>query len=114
MESELINGIVIGIGGLLVVFLGLILIEIVIHFFSRYFEKKELRKSAPALPEKETVTTEGSTTPVPEDDLVAIATAIEFYRKVHFDQLQSQITFVRGNQQNNWKIGAIANSVIRN
>ena len=110
MSPELSQGIVIGIGGLVVVFLGLVLIEIVIHFFNRYFEKKDQKKALVKIAEQ---AKKPRPVAIPEEDLIAIATAIEFYRKVHFDQLQSQITFYRGNQQNNWKIGAAANQVLR-
>lgn len=116
MSPELSNGIVIGIGGLVVVFLGLLLIEIVIHFFNRYFEKKE-HQAKTGMASLHGIVKEDSgknkLVPVPEEDLIAIATTIELYRKIHFDQLQSQITFLRGNQQNNWKSGTIANQILR-
>ncbi|MDD5062586.1 MAG: OadG family protein [Candidatus Marinimicrobia bacterium] len=116
MNPELSNGIIIGIGGLIVVFLGLVIIEIVIHFFNRYFEKKE-RKASQALtapsPINDRLSRKTKAVQIPEEDLAAIVTTIELYRKIHFDQLQSQITFYRGNQQNNWKMGASANQFLR-
>jgi len=112
MSPELSNGIVIGIGGLIFVFTGLVLIEIVIHFFNRYFEKKDQKKALINITEqaKKPRTIVAA---IPEEDLIAIATTIELYRKIHFDQLQSQITFYQGNQQNNWKIGLNATSFTR-
>jgi len=44
--------------------------------------------------------------PIPEDDLAALAALIELYRRVHFDALQSDITFVRGQDAANaWRMG---------
>ncbi|MDD5764933.1 MAG: OadG family protein [Candidatus Marinimicrobia bacterium] len=101
------NGAVIAFSGLLIVFTGLILIEIVLFVFNKlvgasakrralkdYFEK-EADEIVPATPVAD----------IPEDDLIAIATAIECYRKIHFDALQSEITFVHGGQHNVWKVG---------
>lgn len=110
MSPELSNGIIIGIGGLLFVFIGLILIEIVIHFFNRYFEKKDQKKALVKITEQ---AKKPRPVAIPEEDLIAIATTIELYRKIHFDQLQSQITFYQGNQQNNWKIGLNATQFTR-
>jgi len=116
MNPELSNGIIIGIGGLIVVFLGLVIIEFVIHFFNHYFEKKEQeadRISSSSSTANNRSSRKTKAIQIPEDDLIAIATTIELYRKIHFDQLQSQITFYRGNQQNNWKMGALANQSLR-
>jgi Na+-transporting methylmalonyl-CoA/oxaloacetate decarboxylase gamma subunit len=49
-NAELSNGIIVGVGGLVVVFLGLVLIEIVIHFFNRYVEKKSRKKPSSKYP----------------------------------------------------------------
>ena len=43
---------------------------------------------------------------IPEDELVAIAVAVELYRKLHFEPLQSEITFLHGELTNSgWKTG---------
>jgi hypothetical protein len=109
-NAELSNGIIVGVGGLVVVFLGLVLIEIVIHFFNRYFEKKEQKKAFVQISE---LSKKSKPIPIPDEDLVAIVTTLELYRKIHFEQLQSEITFQHGNQPNNWKIGSVANQFSR-
>ncbi|HPC36825.1 MAG TPA: OadG family protein [Candidatus Marinimicrobia bacterium] len=116
MSPELLNGIIIGIGGLITVFVGLVIIEFVISLFNRYFAKKE-QKAQIAASSPSPATKKHSASikriAIPEEDVVAIATTIELYRKIHFDQLPSQITFIRGNQQSNWKIGSIASQFLR-
>ena len=116
MNPELLNGIIIGIGGLIIVFVGLLIIEFVIALFSQYFAKKEQKtQTAAGLPSIETKKNSAQTKhiAIPEEDVVAIATTIELYRKIHFEQLPSQITFIHGNQQSNWKIGSIASQFLR-
>lgn len=100
------NGFNIALSGVLVVFSGLILIATAIHLFNKVFERLHrsaaakaaiLGKSDIALPKKAVA--------IPEDELAAITVAIESYRKIHFETLQSQITFKHGEQQSAWKSG---------
>ncbi|PIS27731.1 MAG: hypothetical protein COT43_08935 [Candidatus Marinimicrobia bacterium CG08_land_8_20_14_0_20_45_22] len=101
------NGAMIAFAGLLIVFSGLVLIEVVLFLFNKLVEVSAKRRALKEYLEKE-ADEFVSVTPVvdiPEDDLVAIATAIECYRKIHFEPLQSEITFVHGSQQNVWKMG---------
>ena len=98
------QGLDISVAGILVVFLSLILISLVIHLFNRIFQHGN----------PETGTQESGTgnidiraksgKKIPENDLIAIAAAVEVYRKIHFEPLQSQITFEHGDQQSPWKM----------
>ncbi len=103
MTRVFLDNFMIAIGGIIAVFLGLILIEIVIALFNRYFQgrqapQSEISSSVPKLNEQPVDT-------IAEDVVIAIATAIECYRRIHFDNLPSQITFIHGNQQSAWKAG---------
>ncbi|MDO9547645.1 MAG: OadG family protein [Candidatus Marinimicrobia bacterium] len=100
------NGFNIALSGIIVVFAGLILIAVTIHLFNKVFERLHHRADKTA--------TQADTYPptsvkkvlqLADDELVAIATAIECYRKIHFESLQTQITFKRGEQQTVWKSG---------
>lgn len=100
------NGFNIALSGIIVVFAGLILIATTIHLFNKFFERlhrqteqKAVQSDAPRQ------TSVKKAVQIADDELVAIATAIECYRKIHFEALQSQITFKRGEQQTAWKIG---------
>ncbi|NOY22163.1 MAG: OadG family protein, partial [Acidobacteria bacterium] len=95
----------------LIVFGGLVLIACVIYAFNRILEivedretKENISASAPD-DEKETPAPEAETE-IPMEDRIAIATLIELYRRVHFDAVQSDITFIHGNDaQNAWRLG---------
>ncbi len=101
------NGLNIALSGIIVVFAGLILIAVTIHLFNKFFEKlhhrTEKRTAAPKPAEPKPVLKK--MTPLSNDELVAIATALECYRRIHFETLQSQITFKHGVQQSAWKTG---------
>ncbi|HCK98962.1 MAG TPA: hypothetical protein DHW42_02485 [Candidatus Marinimicrobia bacterium] len=94
------NGFNIALSGILVVFSGLTLIATTIHLFNKVFER--LHRGATA--ESDTVLPKKAAA-IPEDVLAAITVAIEIYRKIHFETLQSQITFIHGEQQSAWKSG---------
>ncbi len=100
------NGFNIAFSGIIVVFAGLILIANTIHLFNKVF--KGLHRNA----ETEFINTEKTAAivpkkslAIPEDELAAITVAIECYRKIHFETLQSEITFKRGEPQSVWKSG---------
>ncbi|MGC9363622.1 MAG: OadG family protein [Fidelibacterota bacterium] len=101
------NGLNIALSGIIVVFAGLILIAVTIHLFNKFFEKlhrrTEKRTAAPKPAEPKPVPKK--MIPLSDDELVAIATALECYRRIHFETLQSQITFKHGEQQSVWKTG---------
>ena len=100
------NGFNIALSGIIVVFAGLILIALTIHLFNKVFERLHRQ------PDKTVSRTDNPRPSVvrkvqqlADDELVSIATAIEIYRKIHFETLQTQITFKRGEQQTVWKSG---------
>jgi len=89
--------------GILVVFAGLILIAAIVSIFNRFFTPREPRLVLdPANLDNPVVSESGAV--VPADHLVAIATAIECYRKIHFDILQTKITFQTGAPQTAWQL----------
>ncbi len=93
--------------GILVVFAGLIAISLAIGIFNRVaglFKNKP--KSSPKIPAevKEKKAKKKRIKEIPEDELVAIAVAVEAYRKIHFDNLQNEITFTHGTAQTAWKM----------
>lgn len=112
------HGVGITIYGILFVFIGIVIIQICMNLFNFYFLGKAAKKveaekgkrnfdhvEKMPIPDakKEVVSQEE----VPEDDLIAIAAAIELYRRLHFDRLPSRITFTRGTDaQNAWQQGA--------
>jgi len=103
------NGLNIALSGILIVFLGLVLIAITIHLFNQFFQRRQRKATqpVPAKPVQPTFSAEQYDTPekIPADDLAALGTAIELYRRIHFDHLQSAITFTKGRTRNAWKIG---------
>ena len=98
------RGIGITISGIIFIFLGLVLIAIVISLFNRYFNKQEKiskkNKDAADQPRKIANLEE-----IPEDELAAIATAIEVYRRIHYTQMLKDITFKHGDSRSPWKTG---------
>lgn len=101
------NGLNIALSGIIVVFAGLILIAVTIHLFNKFFEKlhrRTERQTAAPKPAAQPAVVE-KTPPPTDDELVAITTALECYRRIHFETLQSQITFKHGEQQSAWKSG---------
>jgi len=99
--------------GILIVFAGLILIAFCIFLFNLAFmERKEADVDGSPAGDAAGTGSVASTQevkeeePIPEDDLAALAALIELYRRVHFDALQSDITFVRGQDAANaWRMG---------
>lgn len=107
------NGWSTSIGGILTVFGGLVLIACAIYLFNRILEIVETREGKEAAREFPPAEQEAIPVPhilpereIPVEDQIAIATLIELYRRVHFDAVQSDVTFVRGNDaQNAWRLG---------
>lgn len=102
------NGWNIAFSGILVVFGGLVLIALTIFLFNKITEKKdqagEEATNQKNQPEKITLTDKALN--IPADHLAAIATAVELYRRLHLETLESAITFERGETNSNWKTGA--------
>lgn len=111
------HGVGITIYGILFVFVGIVIIQISMNLFNYYFLGKAAKKSAEKgkgsfdyvekmpIPDvkDEAIVQED----IPEDELIAIAAAIEVYRRLHFDRLPSKITFTRGvDAQNSWQMGS--------
>jgi len=97
----------IALSGILVVFIGLVLIALTIFVFSRSGTEKKEEETVPA--EKEAPKQDkkqSSAKKIPEDHLAAIAAAVELYRRLHLETLDSRVTFNRGELYSNWKTGA--------
>ena len=107
-------GMKIALSGILVVFAGLVMIAFVITVFNRISMSLRKRKDRELSESPARVSSYAPTPPpavipgpnIPEDDLIAITAAVELYRKIHFETLPSEITFVHGEDaQNAWKMG---------
>jgi len=100
------NGFNIALSGIIVVFAGLILIAATIHLFNKIFEwlHRQPKTAVSSIENPQSISAK-KVLQLADDELVAIATAIEIYRKIHFETLQTQITFKRGEQQTVWKSG---------
>ncbi|MCK5738681.1 OadG family protein [bacterium] len=98
------QGLDISVAGILVVFLSLILISLVIHLFNRIFQHSSPETSSQMPGTGTNGVWSKSGKKIPENDLIAIAAAVEVYRKIHFEPLQSQITFKHGDQQSPWNM----------
>ncbi|MCF7886251.1 MAG: OadG family protein [Candidatus Marinimicrobia bacterium] len=95
------NGIGITISGIIFIFLGLILIAFVISLFNRFFNKGETQQGQKDSEEKPVETTAISA--IPDDELAAIAAAIETYRRIHYTEMLQEITFKHGDPRSPWK-----------
>jgi hypothetical protein len=99
------NGILIAISGLLIVFTGLVLIALIIHLFNITFKYLHHEKNLTASPKQTYPTRTLDPANLADEELIAITIAIECYRRIHFEPLQSAITFRQGEQQSVWKSG---------
>lgn len=100
------NGDVNTYAGILVVFIGLIMISVAIELFNKASHFLANRKTTEAMPVEiqETEVQKNDVKDIPEDELVAIAAAVDIYRRLHFEMLQSEITFTHGTFQTPWKM----------
>jgi hypothetical protein len=100
------QGIVISSAGLIVTFLGLALVAVTIYLFNIIFSF--MRKSSQDQGVSDShIDAAGqivSIERIPEEELVAIAVAIDIYRRIHFDAMQSDISFEKGDPQTPWKM----------
>jgi len=99
------NGILISISGLLVVFTGLILIALIIYLFNITFKYLHREKNLTVVPKQTYPIRTFDQAILSSEELIAISVAIEYYRRIHFEPLQSAITFRQGEQQSVWKSG---------
>ena len=102
------NGLNIALSGISVVFFGLVLIAITIYLFNIFFQEGFFHRFKKIVIPKKNKGSSGidmaSIEEIPDDELVAIAAAVEYYRRIHFDLLQSEVTFARSDTRNAWKI----------
>jgi len=90
--SEGLNGWTITLSGMLVVFVRLILILITIHIFNFFFKEKAeipIQKVQSDQGAKPAVSTED----IPEDHVIAIATAVELYKRLYLINSMTSLTF---------------------
>jgi len=103
------NGWNIAFSGILVVFGGLVLIAVTIFLFNKMSEFAANKKSgAESQQKKKTITKTivQESEKINEDHLAAIGVAVELYRRLHLETLESTVTFERGEMNSNWKAGA--------
>ncbi len=103
------QGIPIAIFGTLWVFMGLVFINLSVHLTNAIFGRFQ-KKETPVdeTPEAQDVIcpTETVHEDIPLEHSLAIFTAIELYRKLHFDVPEVRLTFKRGQEEfNGWKMG---------
>jgi len=102
------NGLNIALSGISVVFFGLVLIAITIYLFNIFFQEGFFQRFIKTDILKNNKGSSGidmaSVEEIPDDELVAIAAAVECYRRIHFDLLQSEVTFARSDTRSAWKI----------
>jgi len=99
------NGILIAICGLVVVFSGLILIALTIFLFNISFKYIQRGKNLTGSAQQTYPIKTSEPAILSAEELIAISVAIEYYRRIHFEPLQSAITFRQGEQQSVWKSG---------
>ena len=105
MLEQIIENNVIGItiSGIFFIFLGLIAIAVVIGIFNLYLNKGKAEKDTK---EQESEEEKREVTPIseiPEEELVAIAAALETYRRIHYTEMLTEITFKHGDSRSPWK-----------
>ncbi len=102
------NGWNIAFSGILVVFGGLVLIALTIFAFNKLsalVETFRTKSETPKQPAKTNISLTDKEEKIPEEHLVAISVAVELYRRLHLETLQSTVTFARGELNSNWKAG---------
>lgn len=103
------KGVELMLNGMGTVFIGLILIALVIRLFNVIFarEKKPIEASVNAPVKEESVQKVTIAEDVDDDVVVAIATTVELYRRLHIEDLHTKITFRHGKDIGTaWKMGS--------
>ncbi len=90
--------------GIIIVFGGLILIAFVVYLFNKVFAEKayttaDVNRRDDIYEEVEKATLQS----IPEEDLIAIATALELYKRLYIDSMQSKLTFTE--KVSSWQTG---------
>jgi len=80
------NGWSVAISGIIVVFIGLMTIMLVLYLFNYMFKPKTVKKAKPEFARKKIEE-------VPEDILIAMATAIELYTRLYSSDKLSDLSF---------------------
>lgn len=88
--------------GIIIVFLGLILIATIVVIFNQFFAGKENTLAEKHVSIFEEVK-QATTTSIPEEELVAITTALELYKRLYADAIPARLTF-REVGQDTWKL----------
>ena len=103
------NGWNIALSGIVTVFGGLVLIALTILLFNKlsalFNKDKQENIKEPAVAEQKPVEKKKKST-INKEHLVAISVAVELYRRLHLEELESAVTFARGETNSNWKAGA--------
>lgn len=102
------KGVELMLNGMGTVFIGLILIALVIRLFNFIFarEKKPVETSVNAPLKEESVQKVTVAEDVDDDVVIAIATTVELYRRLHIEDLHTKITFRHGKDIGTaWKMG---------
>ncbi|MFP4459700.1 MAG: OadG family protein [Candidatus Zixiibacteriota bacterium] len=103
------HGFLISIGGILLVFFGLVLINIAVvvmnHFFNRK-DKSKTEKEPEKAAKKEPAFEEEKPKEIPPEHIAVIFAAVELYRRLHFDIPKGGLSIRRSNESyNSWKMG---------
>lgn len=101
--SEGLNGWTITLSGMLVVFVGLILILIAIHIFNFFFKPDDKEKEAAKIKIPSEVKQVVTAEEIPEDHVIAIATAVELYKRLYLVNSMGSLTFKQTDSRS-WKI----------
>ncbi|MBN1968384.1 MAG: OadG family protein [Candidatus Delongbacteria bacterium] len=91
------HGLLITFSGMAIVFLGLILIAVAVTIFNKIFAR-DAHKAADTTPKHVNIydmMKKESDANVPEEDLVAITTALEIYQRLYGFEVSSKLTFDR-------------------
>ena len=90
------NGWDVAISGIIVVFIGLITIMSVLYLFNYMFKPKTAKKAKPAIARK-------IVEDIPEDIVIAIATAVELYTRLYSTEKLKDLSF-KTKESESWKI----------
>lgn len=101
------NGWNISFSGILVVFGGLVLIALTIWLFNKISfwvdNRAKNKQETPAIKASEPLP---AIEDIPLEHLLAISTTVELYKRLYLGQLESVVTFERGELNSNWKSGS--------
>ena len=102
INVEQYDGWKVAFSGIVVVFSGLMLIGVIVGLFNILLAGKEKAPAKERLNIFEEVK-QATVTSIPEEELVAIATALELYKRLYADSIPARLTF-REVGQGTWKL----------